>query len=123
MGNSHGRSDGQVLKGLLDTLVLHTLSKDDDYGFGIKEKLGAELNGASFVLRETTLYPLLHRLEDRGYVQSYCQPGSKGKPRRYYRLTQSGREHLSERETEWRTVSSVLARTVLKTKGDQDDDH
>lgn len=117
MGNRRG--DGQVLKGLLDALVLHTLLDADDYGFGILDKLGKELNGASFVLRETTLYPLLHRLEDQGQVQSYCQPGNRGRPRRYYRITERGREQLLERESEWRAVSAVLARTILREKDSQ----
>jgi PadR family transcriptional regulator PadR len=109
-----GGSDGQVLKGLLDTLVLHSLAERDDYGFGILERLGGELEDQNLLLRETTLYPLLHRLEERGAIQSYSLPGDRGRPRRYYRLTDAGRAQLREREAEWRSVHRVLQRTLFK---------
>jgi PadR family transcriptional regulator, regulatory protein PadR len=117
MAKPEAPSDGQVLKGLLDTLVLHALAERDDYGFGILERLGARLADQKLVLRESTLYPLLHRLEDRGHIQSYFRPGDRGTPRRYYRITKPGRLLLREREAEWRAVSRLLERTLFTMGG------
>ncbi|MGE0867485.1 MAG: PadR family transcriptional regulator [Kofleriaceae bacterium] len=113
-------SDGQVLKGLLDTLVLDALSDGDDYGFGLLERLGGALEDQELMLRETTLYPLLHRLEERGFIDSYHVPGDKGRPRRYYRLTADGRSHLAERVAEWRRVDRLLDRTLFRRRQPKD---
>ncbi len=106
-----------MLKGLLDTLVLDVLCKGDDYGFGILQKIGGHLGGDSGVLKEQTIYPLLHRLEAKGYVESYHQPGKRGTPRKYYRITETGRARLVERTSQWRQISGLLAKTILKPQG------
>ena len=114
----HRGSDGQVLKGLLDTLVLDVLRREDDYGFGILQKIGAHLEEDAGVLKEQTIYPLLHRLEAKGYVESYHRPGKRGTPRKYYRITESGRARLAERTSQWRQIADLLAKTVLKPQAD-----
>jgi PadR family transcriptional regulator, regulatory protein PadR len=112
------RGDGQVLKGLLDTLVLDALREADNYGFGVLQRLGEHLDGEQGVLKEGTLYPLLHRMEARGFVEAYYRPGDRGTPRKYYRITRAGRDQLDERVTEWRRVVVLLQRTVLR-QGDE----
>src|SRR5690348_3107129 len=76
----------QILKGLLDTLVLNTLSKQANYGVGIKEALREQLDEDAEVVKEATLYPLLHRLERRELLISYRQPGERATPRKYYKI-------------------------------------
>jgi PadR family transcriptional regulator PadR len=111
MANEAG--DEQVLKGLLDTLVLHVLREGANYGFGIHERLGQVLGADAGLMKEATLYPLLHRLERNGLLDSYQMPGDRGSPRKYYRLTPAGRKFLERRVVEWRRVTALLARTVL----------
>lgn len=106
------KSDGQVLKGLLDTLVLGVLDESDDYGFGILQKIGQRI-GDSLVLKEATLYPLLHRMEDKAFVECYWRPGQRGTDRKYYRITADGRKHLADRVGEWKKVAAILTRTFL----------
>jgi DNA-binding PadR family transcriptional regulator len=110
------RNDGQVLKGLLDTLVLDLLGEEDNYGFGILEDLRSRLGADGDVLKEATLYPLLHRLESKNFVESYYEPGRRGTPRKYYRMTDEGRVQLRERVQEWDRVASILSRTILKER-------
>ena len=112
-------NDSQVLKGLLDTLVLDVLRTADNYGFGILQKIGEHLDGEDGVLKEQTIYPLLHRLESKGYVESYHQPGKRGTPRKYYRITDTGRARLAERISQWRRISDLLDRTVLSREGNR----
>ncbi len=112
---SSEKTDGQVLKGLLDTLVLGVLAEEDDYGFGILQKL-AERAGDSLALKEATLYPLLHRMESRGFLECYWRPGQRGTDRKYYRITDDGHAHLSERLVEWKKVASILETVVLERR-------
>jgi PadR family transcriptional regulator PadR len=108
-------SDGaQLLKGLLDALVLQVLSERDSYGFEIHQTITEQLKEDGDVFREATLYPLLHRLEAREFVEPYWRPGDRGTDRKYYRITRSGSEHLEERIEDWLQVTRVLERTILR---------
>ena len=106
----------QILKGLLDTLVLKVLEHGPNYGFGIREALYHQLGDDAVVLKEATLYPLLHRLERRELLTSYRQPGERGTPRKYYQLTAVGHNYLQGRTEEWTKVISLLNRTLFATK-------
>ncbi len=109
--------DDQLLRGLLDTLVMDLLREGPNYGFGILEALGERLGEDAGIVKESTLYPLLHRLADRGYLASHQEPGDRGRPRRYYRLTDEGQEFLGTRLAEWRRVAGLLDRTLLRSPG------
>lgn len=104
----------QIYKGLLDTLVLNVLLAEPNYGFGIKETLREQLGDDADVVKEATLYPLLHRLERKELVLSYRQPGDRGTPRKYYKITQSGHRYLQQQIEAWRQVSTLLDRTIFK---------
>ena len=106
-------TDEQILKGLLDTLVLHALRAGPNYGFGIREQLDRQFGTDADIIKEATLYPLLHRLERKGLLASHHEPGERGSPRKYYRLTPDGRVFLERRIAEWRRVAALLQRTVL----------
>src|SRR5262245_17682831 len=112
-GEKPDRRDGQVLKGLLDTLVLRILEKGYNYGFGILQRVSELLEGDGTLLRDATLYPLLHRLEAKGFVESYFQQGQRGTPRKYYRLTSAGGLQLKERVAEWRRVAVILEKALF----------
>ncbi len=109
------RINAQVVKGLLDTLVLRVLSKGDNYGFAIIQDIEAWLGEDGPVLREATLYPLLHRLEDGELLEAHWRPGQRGTDRKYYRITPQGREYLNQRLKEWERVARIL-RSVLPEK-------
>jgi len=114
---SNGQADAQIIKGLLDTLVLSVLREGDNYGFGIMESISAQLGGEADILREATLYPLLHRLEEKELVEAYWRPGARGTDRKYYRITKEGRAHLEQRIRDWRKVARILTNVVLKEQG------
>lgn len=109
-------ADEQILKGLLDALVLDALRDRPNYGFGIREQLHLKLGADAGILKEATLYPLLHRLERNGHLASHHEPGERGSPRKYYRLTPQGREFLDRRIDEWTRVHALLQRTLLKPR-------
>lgn len=89
----------QLKKGTLELCVLSLLSRADMYGF---ELVGAISSGIS--ISEGTIYPLLKRIKDVGYVTTYLQESQEGPPRKYYRITDSGRATRAMLEEEWHTI-------------------
>jgi PadR family transcriptional regulator PadR len=107
------KDTNQILKGLLDTLVLYVLKDKENYGFGIKETLKAQLGDDAEVVKDATLYPLLHRLERNLLLMSFKQPGERGTPRKYYKITPEGLIYLEQQTVAWQQVSSLLQRTIF----------
>ncbi len=120
MAKDRSHTDGQILKGLLDTLVLDVLQDGPNYGFGIRERLREMLGEDAELVKEATLYPLLHRLERRGLLATHYEPGKRGTPRKYYRLTLEGEEFRATRIREWSRIARLLERTVLRREEDDE---
>jgi len=89
----------QLKKGTLELCVLSLLSKADRYGFELVGTISAEIK-----ISEGTIYPLLKRIKDEGYVSTYLQESSEGPPRKYYKITDFGRTTLNTLITEWRSI-------------------
>ena len=93
-------------------LVLALLKDQEMYGYQIIEELEKRSNNV-FQMKEGTLYPLLHSMEQEGLVAAREAQSPSGRPRRYYRITQEGLRVLEEKTEEWRlyahAVSAVLA--------------
>lgn len=94
--------DVQLKKGLLDACVLAVLKKEDSYGY----KLIQEISGV-MVLSESTLYPVLRRLETSLNVTTYTSEYG-GRLRKYYRITDAGIARLKEFKKEWIEVKKVV---------------
>ena len=110
---SAGLRGAEVLKGLLDALVLHSLREQENYGYGIVQTLRGRLGEGNAVLQQSTVYPLLHRLEGRRLLSSYRRPGSRGTDRKYYRITRRGRAYLATRLEDWKKVAKILNKVLL----------
>ena len=100
-----------LMSGSTALLVLHLISEKDMYGYEIVRELDAKSNNI-FALKEGTLYPVLHKLEKDGYVQSYLTTADTGKERKYYRITKKGSAALVQKKAEWRIFSGAVD-TVL----------
>jgi PadR family transcriptional regulator PadR len=86
------------LKGVLDLLVLSCLTEGESYGYEISKALaGAGLGD----IKGGTLYPVLNRLEEAGYVVGEFRAAERGPGRRYYRLTGEGRAALAQQTDAW----------------------
>ena len=96
-----------LLSGSTPLLVLSLLKDGDKYGYEMIEEL-ARRSDDTFLLKEGTLYPLLHAMEKEGYVRAYSKTTASGRERRYYHLTQSGAERLRNKEEEWRLFSNKV---------------
>ncbi len=97
----------ELLKGNTDTLLLSLLSNQPMYGYQIIKELRKRSQGY-FKFREGTLYPALHRLEKSGLIAGTWERLPSEKERRYYKLTEAGRELLEEKVAEWQGFSTAV---------------
>ncbi|TCT14064.1 PadR family transcriptional regulator [Natranaerovirga pectinivora] len=90
----------QFKKGVIELCVLSILSKKDCYGYELVNEISKNI-----VISEGTIYPLLKRLKDGGYLTTYLQESNEGPPRKYYQLTEQGKETVVSLENEWISFS------------------
>jgi len=104
----------QFKKGVLEICVLFVLAKKDCYGYELVDEIRSKID-----IAEGTIYPLLHRLKDEGLVTTYLQESGEGPPRKYYRLTETGRTKEHEQREEWvRFAASVNSLLEGEPHGD-----
>ena len=104
-------TNNELIRGSIEIVILKLLSENDMYGYQMITAL-RERSDHSFDLKAGTLYPLLHTLEQRGYVSAREEEGGAGRPRRYYHLTETGRRQLAEKENEWRAYADAVRRVL-----------
>jgi DNA-binding PadR family transcriptional regulator len=90
-------------------LVLAILSEGDSYGYAILRRV-RELSGGELDWTDGMLYPVLHRLERSGLVESRWEKAESGRRRKYYRVTEAGLEQLADERRQWRAVDQTLRR-------------
>jgi DNA-binding PadR family transcriptional regulator len=93
-------------------LVLAILAEGDSYGYAILRRV-RELSGGEMEWTDGMLYPVLHRLERSGLVESRWEETESGRRRKYYRVTEAGREQLADERRQWRTVDETLRKVWL----------
>ena len=93
--------DIQIKRGLLDVCVLSALKFDDSYGYKIIKDIKPYLT-----ISESTLYPILRRLESAGMITEYSVEHN-GRLRKYYRITQKGKERLDAFSQEWEEITAI----------------
>lgn len=97
----------ELLKGSTEPLLLSLITRQPMYGYQIIKELERRSKGY-FTFREGTLYPALHRLEERGLIIGRWERLSTGQERRYYHITEQGQHALEEKVTEWRGFSRAV---------------
>ncbi len=97
----------EIRKGAIQLCLLAQLRQRRMYGFEIIRVLRERSNGF-FDLKEGTLYPALHRLEQRGLVEAETVVQEGRPPRKYYHLTSAGEAALAEAEMEWNSMTSAM---------------
>lgn len=109
-GDSAG-SFAQLRRGTLQYCVLALLADEERYAFEIVSELGAV---PGMVTSEGTLYPLLSRLRRDGLLESSWKESASGPPRRYYRLSATGRAALDDFARDWQTFRAGVDHFVLE---------
>ena len=102
------QSDGEMLKGTLDMMILRTLVGEAAHGHTIA-KIIERTSEDVLEVEQGSLYPALHRLEDRGWVSSYWGASENNRKAKFYRLTALGKKQLIHETTRWRQMARAIA--------------
>ena len=94
--------DAQLKRGLLDACLLAILGQGESYGYKIIQSAQQVM-----AIRESTLYPILRRMEQQGYLTTWQQEYN-GRLRKYYRITPEGEQRLNNFREEWRDVKQMV---------------
>jgi PadR family transcriptional regulator PadR len=101
----------QLLKGLIDPIILSIVNRLPMYGYQIVKELERR-TGGYLKLAGGTVYPSLIRLEKNGLVISKWRQITQAKGRRYYEITEKGRQFLASRSDEWQDFCTVVSRLI-----------
>jgi PadR family transcriptional regulator PadR len=102
---------GEMLQGTLDLLVLRTLAIGPAHGHTIAHVIERQSDDVLQV-EHGSLYPSLHRLEDRGWIASFWGTSENNRKARYYRLTPAGRRQLNEQTNRWDAIVRAVNRIL-----------
>ncbi len=100
-----------MIRGNTDTIILRFLNEGDTYGYEINRRI-RQLTEEKYELNEATLYTAFKRLEKEGYITSYWGDEGSGARRRYYTITEEGRQAYRSALEEWNRTIEVLERLV-----------
>lgn len=98
----------KTLDGNIESLLLAILLKQPNYGYRIVQELNT-IAPSLLELGEGTVYPVLHRMEQRGLVGSRWETADSGRPRKYYSISMRGRKQLAAHRQQWLELQSVMS--------------
>lgn len=101
----------ELLQGTLDLLILKVVALAPSHGYAIAQRL-QKISKDFFQVHQGSLYPALHRLEDRGWLKAEWKESETGREAKFYSLTQRGRRQMEEEVLNWERVSAAV-RLVL----------
>lgn len=101
----------ELVKGSTSLLILQLLSERAMYGYELVKEM-EKRSQHTLQVKEGTLYPALHKLEQQGYIDAYWEQQEKGPARKYYKVTAPGRELLQEKTNEWALFAGMMNRML-----------
>jgi PadR family transcriptional regulator, regulatory protein PadR len=102
-----------LLQGTLDLLILKVVALGPVHGYGISQRI-RQISRDVLQVQQGSLYPALHRLEKRGWLQADWGESDNGREAKFYRLSAKGRKQLAQEEQAWTRLSGAVA-LILKT--------
>jgi len=103
----------ELLRGTLDMLVLKIVALGPNHGYAIAQRL-RQISKDFFTVHQGSLYPALHRLEDRGWLQAEWRDTDTGREAKFYALTKKGRQQLETEVLSWEQLSNAVS-LILKS--------
>jgi transcriptional regulator len=103
-----------LLQGTLDLLILKALSLDPLHGLGVSRRI-EQLTRGAYTVGPGSLFPALHRLEERGWLAGVWGESENNRRAKFYRLTAAGRKQLAAEAEEWGRVAGVM-RVALESE-------
>jgi transcriptional regulator len=105
------RTSSDLLQGTLDLLILRTLETAPMHGWAISERI-QQISQDVLQVNQGSLYPALHRLEHRGWIEAEWGVSELGRRAKFYRLTASGRRQLTVEANEWERMTTAIGRVM-----------
>ena len=102
----------QLKKGVLGLCVLALLARGNSYAYEIASRLSAAVD-----MGEGTIYPLMRRMQGEGLVSTYLEESPSGPPRKYYAITDAGKNRFEEQAREWREFVDAVEAIIKKDEG------
>jgi PadR family transcriptional regulator PadR len=102
-----------LLQGTLDLLVLKVVALGPLHGYGISQRI-RQISKDVLQVQQGSLYPALHRLEERGWLTSGWDESETGRPAKFYKLSPAGRKQLAREEQTWQRLTAAIA-LILQT--------
>ena len=102
-----------LLQGTLDLLILKVVALGPVHGYGISQRI-QQISDAVLQVQQGSLYPALHRLEKRGWLEADWGESDKGRQAKFYRLSGTGRRQLAAEEDTWNRLSKAVE-LILQT--------
>ena len=112
---AHPKSD--LPQGTLDVLILKTVALAPLHGYGIARRL-QQMSNSVIQVNQGSLYPALHRLENRGWLAAEWKPSDTGRESKFYRLTRKGRDALDRESESWTRLSDAIGGILRRADGD-----
>jgi PadR family transcriptional regulator PadR len=109
---------GEILQGTLDLLILQTLVLGPAHGHTIAHVIERRSDDVLQV-EHGSLYPALHRLEDRGWIASFWGTSENNRKARYYRLTPAGRKQLADQTSRWDALVQAINGVLRPARGQE----
>lgn len=106
--------NAQFKKGALDVCVLSLLADGDKYGYELTQAISDTMTIAS-----GTLYPILRKLKDEDYVTTYLVDSGSGPARKYYSLTEKGREKQKKEKKEWEEFTLAIQKIIKGAENEE----
>lgn len=103
-----------LLQGTLDVLILKTLAPAPMHGWGISQRI-QQLSREVLQVNQGSLYPALHRLEEKGWIDSRWGTSENNRRARFYELTRAGRRQLAEETESWERFAGAVSRVLAAT--------
>jgi PadR family transcriptional regulator, regulatory protein PadR len=100
-------AQNELLRGTLDLLILKVVALGPSHGYAIAQRL-RQISKDFFQVHQGSLYPALHRLEDRGWLQAEWKESETGREAKFYSLTKKGRKQLEEEVVNWERLCDAV---------------
>jgi PadR family transcriptional regulator, regulatory protein PadR len=105
------RAKSDLLQGTLDLLILKTLELEPMHGWGITQRI-QQVSESVLQVNQGSLYPALHRLEERGWIRANWKVSENNRQAKYYELTAQGKRQLVQEKQNWLRLSGAMSRIV-----------
>ena len=102
------RSKSDLLQGTLDLLLLQVVALGPLHGYAIGQRL-QQITKDTLQVQQGSLYPALHRLEERGWLRAEWKPSETGRDAKFYSLTRAGRKQLAAERRDWERLAQAIA--------------